>query len=116
VVALVERYLTALVAHDWDGVTETLAPAVVRHGPYLDDITGRDAYVTFLRDTLSALVDHEMDVARVWGTADRVCAELAETVTLDGTRLRTDEAIVFGIEDGRIASVAVYLRRSVELG
>ena len=38
----VERYLTALPAHDWDTVRACLAPGVVRFGPFNDDFRGRD--------------------------------------------------------------------------
>lgn len=110
--AVVRRYLDAMVARDWPGVAATLAPDVVRFGPYQDDVRGRDEYVEFLRGTFDWMQDHVMEVARVWGGDDRVCAELAETVTLDGDRLRTEEAIVFELADGAIRQVAVYLRTS----
>jgi len=111
-VQLVHRYLEALVHQDWNEVRDTLAPDVVRLGPYNDDYTDRDAYIKFLEQTFAWMQDYSMDIARVWGTADRACAELAETVTIDGTRLRTDEAIVFEVHDGQIARVQVFLRQS----
>ena len=111
--SVVERYLDRMVAHDWHGVAATLAVDVVRNGPYRDDFHGRDDYVAFLRSTFAWMQDYEMRVARVWGDDDgRVCAELSETVTLDGKRLRTDEAIVFDLRDGLIGRVQVFLQRS----
>ena len=109
---LVRSYLDAMVARRWDELATTLAPDVVRLGPFQDDIRGREEYVTFLRRTFDWMQDYEMDVARVWGDDERVCAELAETVTVDGDRRRTDEALVFVLADGLIARVAIYLRRS----
>ena len=87
-VAVVEEYLRSLVDHDWEGLSGTLAPDVVRRGPYLDDFQGAEAYVAMLSSTLPALVDYELEVARVWGDGEgRVCAELSETVTINGARL-----------------------------
>jgi hypothetical protein len=46
-----------------------------------------------------------------------VVAELSETVTIDGARLETPEALVFDVgPDGRIARVAVFLRQSFTPG
>ncbi len=114
-VTVVERYLRSLVDHDWEGLEQTLAPDVVRRGPYLDDYRGAPAYTEFLKATLAALTDYELEIARVWGDGDgRVCAELSETVTLDGARLHTDEAVVFDVDSGRIVAVQVFLRKSFD--
>ena len=112
-VQLVDRYLAAMIRRDWAAVRSTLAPAVVRLGPYNDDYTDRDAYVEFLEATFAWMQDYAMEIERVWGSADRVCAELAETVTVDRRRLRTDEAILFDVRDGQITRVQVFLRQSV---
>jgi hypothetical protein len=116
---VVERYLERMVARDWDGLAATLAPDVVRNGPYRDDFTNRDDYVAFLRSMFEWMQDYEMHVARVWGDADGcVCAELSETVTLDGARLRTDEAIVCDVDVTRrpavITRVQVFLQQSYD--
>jgi ketosteroid isomerase-like protein len=113
-VATVRRYLDTMVAHDWEGLAACLAPDIVRLGPYGDDYHGADEYVPFLRRTLESLDGYEMRVDRVAGVApDLVLAELSETVTLDGSRLETPEALVFDLDsDGRIARVAIFLRRS----
>jgi SnoaL-like polyketide cyclase. len=113
-VALVRRYLDAMAARDWDTLRATLASDVVRRGPFNDDFHSRDEYVAFLARTFAWMQDYTLDVARVWGTDERVCAELAETVTLDGRRLRTDEAIVFEITGPTITRVSVFLRQSYE--
>jgi len=113
--ALVRRYLDAMVGHEWDELAATMTVDVVRRGPFQDDYHGRDVYVEFLRATFGWMQDYEMGVDRVWGDRDRVCAELAETVTIDGHRLRTEEAIVFELTDGLIATVSVYLRQSTTI-
>jgi hypothetical protein len=100
-------------ARDWDGLAATLATAVVRNGPYRDDFHGRDDYVAFLRKTFGWMQDYELVVARIWGDAEgTVCAELSETVAIDGARLRTDEAVVFDVVHGAIERVQVFLQRS----
>lgn len=104
-------------ARDWVGLRATLAPDVVRNGPYRDDYTEADAYVAFLRSMFEWMVDYALRVARVWDDgAGRACAELSETVTLDGKRLRTDEAIVFDVDvvAGVITRVQVFLQQSYE--
>lgn len=113
-VAVVLEYLGTMVDHDWEGLAACLAPDVVRLGPYGDDYRGVDDYVAFLRTTLESLEGYAMRVDRVIAAAPTVVlAELSETVTIDGARLETPEAIVFDLApDGRIARVAVFLRRS----
>lgn len=113
-VAVVRRYLDTMVAHDWEGLAACLAPDIERLGPYGDDYHGVDEYMPFLRSTLESLDGYEMRVDRVTAAgSDVVLAELSETVTLDGSRLETPEALVFDLAaDGRIARVAIFLRRS----
>ena len=111
---VVERYLGAMVAGDWEGVAACLSPDVERLGPYGDDYHGVDEYVSFLRRTIESLDDYVMRVDRVSELGPNlVLAELSETVTIDGSRLETPEALVFDLApDGRIARVAIFLRRS----
>jgi limonene-1,2-epoxide hydrolase len=108
----VGRYLAALRTQDWDALRELLAPDVVRHGPYGDDFTDRDAYVTYLAETLATLGGYELDVHRSFGDPTRICVELAETATVGEQRLRTEEAVVFAVTDDRITEVRVFLQRS----
>ena len=109
---VVSGYLAALRAGDWDALRALLAPEVERHGPYGDDFTDRDAYVTFLVETFAMLGDYELEVHRAFGTPTRTCVELAETATVGEQRLRTEEAVVFAVSDGLISDIRVFLQRS----
>jgi ketosteroid isomerase-like protein len=105
-------YLDALAREDWAALRDLLAPDVVRRGPYGDDFHDRDAYVAFLAETFAALTDYELEVHRRLADGRRTCVELAETATLGGRRLRTEEAVVFDVDDGVITGVRVFLQRS----
>jgi len=107
---LVEHYLRALAAQDWDAVEACLSPSVVRDGPFGDDFEGLEDYMSFLRRTMPALPGYEMDIDRVTALgADRVLVELRETVDVDGKPLVTDECLVFALDD-RITRVSIYIR------
>jgi hypothetical protein len=113
-VAAVVRYLDALRSHDWEVVTQCLAHDVERIGPYGDVFRDRDSYVAYLREVLTGLSGYALDVGRVVGAPGTVFVELAETVDDGDARLRTDEGLVFDLDDdGRIRRIAVYLRTSV---
>jgi len=114
---MVRQYLDAMVAHDWETLRACLTDDVERLGPYGDDYHGVDEYVPFLRATIEALEGYVMRVDRVVASRESgdaiVLAELSETVTLDGTRLETPEALVFDLApDHRIARVQIFLRKS----
>src|SRR3954447_1420694 len=109
---VVDRYLAGLAAHDWDAVAATLAPDVVRMGPYRDEYRGREPYTAFLRETVTALGGYQLDVDRVFGSGATVTVELRETVDDGDARLETAEAIVFDTDDGLISKIAVYLQTS----
>jgi ketosteroid isomerase-like protein len=109
---VVERYLEAIRSHDWEALRECVAADVVRVGPYMDRYEGRDAYVAFIADTMPKLRGYEMEVTRVTYASDTLAfAELSETVELDGTPVRTPEALVFELDgDGRIAHIEVFIQ------
>jgi ketosteroid isomerase-like protein len=115
---VVGRYLEAMGARDWDGVAACLVPDVERLGPYGDDYDRVDEYVPFLRRTLESFDGYVMRVDRISELGSNVVlAELSETVTIDGSRLETPEALVFDLApDGRIARVAIFLRSSFNPG
>ncbi len=111
-----------MVAHDWAGVADCLAPDVVRIGPFGDTYSPREGYVAFLADLMPQLSNYSMKVARVTygGTAGpggrpehrAAVAELSETLDVDGAPLETPEALVFDIDAaGQIARIAVYIQR-----
>jgi ketosteroid isomerase-like protein len=112
---VVQRYLTALVEHDWSSLTATLASDVYRIGPYRDVCDGRDAYAAFLEATITALSGYELAVRRMTASGGTVAVELSETVDDAGSRLRTDEVVVFDVAAGLISHVAVYLQTSERL-
>jgi ketosteroid isomerase-like protein len=113
---VVQRYLAALGAGDWNALAETLAPDVERMGPYRDFVRGRTEYAEFLQSTIASLSGYELVVTGVIADGARVAVELHETVddNDDGgdARLRTEETVVFDVRDGLIARIAVYLQTS----
>ena len=112
---VVERYLAALVAHDWGEVETCLAPEVVRMGPFGDTYTPRAAYLAFLRGLMPTLPGYSMEVHRIVGEGPVVLAELSETVEIDGAPLVTPESLVFDVDgSGAITRVAVYIQRPGE--
>ena len=109
---VVERYLAAVVGHDWPALGECVADEVVRVGPYGDRYEGREAYVAFLAGTMPRLPGYEMQIDRVTYLGDRrALAELSETVEMDGNAVRTPEALVFDLDaDGRITHIEIYIQ------
>ena len=109
--ALVERFLHAMGAMEWDAMGAALADDVVRVGPYGDVKRGRAEYVRFIADLLPTLPGYRMDVHRVEGDDRVVVAELSETVDVDGHPLCTDEALVFDLDGSAIVRIAVYVQK-----
>src|SRR5262249_1079768 len=107
---VVERYLAAITAHDWDALAATLNADVVRNGPYRDVYRGRDDYVAFLRELMPSLPGYSMEVSRVTYSGSDAFVELSETATVDGEPMRTEESLVFHIDgDGTIDTVDVFI-------
>ena len=107
----VERYLAAVVAFDWHTLRACVTDDVVRIGPFGDRYTGRDAYAGFLTGLMPTLVDYSMDVHRVGDAGRVVTAELTETMTWDGERVVTHEALVFDVTaDDRIRRITIYIQ------
>ncbi len=87
---IVERYLDAIVSHDWDVVSECVADDVVRVGPYGDRYEGRDEYMAFIADTMPKLKGYVMELHRVtYVNRGLAFAELTETVEFDGKPMLT---------------------------
>lgn len=109
---VVERYLQAVVAHDWKSLASCLAEDVVRVGPFGDTYTPREPYVAFLADLMPTLPGYAMRVDRVVYAGQVAVAQLSETVELDGAPVETPESLVFDLApDGRIARIAIYIQR-----
>ncbi len=109
---IVERYLQAVVGHDWKALESCLAEDVVRIGPFGDTYSPREPYVAFLAGLMPGLPGYSMRVDRVTYAGRRVFAELSETVEVDGAPLETPEALVFDLDDqGLIARIGIYIQR-----
>lgn len=109
---IVERYLDAIAAQDWDVVCECIADDIVRVGPYRDRYAGRDEYLAFISDLMPKLRGYAMTLGRVTYASDALAyVELSETVEVDGKPMRTPEVLVFELgADGRIGRVEVYIQ------
>ena len=110
----VERYLTCMAAHDWDGLAETIADeGLTRDGPFCDRVEGKQRYVAFLRGIISSLKGYRLSVRRVSHVSDRVCyVELSETFDVDGVLTEYPECILFERgDDGLISHVSVFIKQ-----
>lgn len=112
---LIDKYLTAIVAHDWDTVRAVVAEDVVRIGPYGETFEGRGPYVDYLAGLMPHLEDYSMQ-RRAVSCAEggrRAFAELSEHVTMNGKATVTDEVLVFDINGaGLIQRVEIYMRKT----
>jgi ketosteroid isomerase-like protein len=109
---IVERYLRAIAAHDWDVVDECIVDDIVRVGPYGDCYAGRAEYLAFIADLMPRLEGYVMNLERVtYANHALAFAELHETVAVGGKPTVTPEVLVFEIDvDGRIARVDIYIQ------
>jgi SnoaL-like domain len=110
----VERYLTCMAAHDWDGLAATIADhGLVRDGPFCDVVEGKQAYVDFLRGIITSLRGYELRVSRVTHASDRLSyVELSETFEVDGQPTTYPECLVFERDDaGLIGRVSVFIKQ-----
>ncbi len=108
---VIERYLRALDEGDWSTFADCLADhGFTRVGPYGDTYSSKADYVAFLSDLMPTLAGYVLEVSRITDAGDGLAfAELAETVEVDGTPLRTPECLTFELtDDGRIRRVEVF--------
>lgn len=109
---VVTRFLERMVAHDWDAVSDCITDDIVRTGPFGDTYTGRRAYLEFVSNLMPTLQGYSMEIDRVLSGQGWAVAELSETVELDGTPVRTPEALVFELDgDDRISAIRIYIQR-----
>lgn len=114
---VVERYLDAIIGHDWDALAGCLADdEFVRVGPWGDEYPDKAQYVAFIADLMPRLPGYEMRVDRVTYSADgRVAVvELSETVDVDGKPQGTPESLVFDLagdgQDARIRRIQAFIQ------
>jgi hypothetical protein len=110
----VERYLSCMAAHDWDGLAATISDeGLTRDGPFCDRIEGKQRYVDFLSGLIPALRDYELKVQRVSHVSNQVSyVELSETFDVDGVLTEYPECILFERgNDGLISHVSVFVKR-----
>ncbi|AGZ51548.1 nuclear transport factor 2 family protein [Mycobacterium kansasii] len=111
---VVERYLTCLADHDWDGLAATIADdGLTREGPFCDVIEGKQHYVGYLRKVLTDLKDHRLRVQRVAKVDARLSyVELTESFEIDGAPAEWPECILFEQNDsGLICRVSVFFKQ-----
>jgi ketosteroid isomerase-like protein len=110
---VVERYLDAIIGHDWDALAACLADdEFVRVGPWGDEYADKAEYVAFIADLMPKLPGYEMCVDRVTYSGDGQVAvvELSETVDVEGKSHRTPEALVFDLDGDRIRRIQVFIQ------
>ncbi len=110
---VVERYLEAIIAHDWDVFAACLSDGgFERVGPWGDAYRDKAEYVAFISDLMPKLPGYEMRVDRVTysGDARLAVVELTETVDVDGRRHATPEALVFDLDGDRIRRIRVFIQ------
>ncbi|HEY7054807.1 MAG TPA: nuclear transport factor 2 family protein [Mycobacterium sp.] len=111
---VVERYLAAMAAHDWDALAATITDdGIVREGPFCDVVEGKQPYVAFLRGILTALQNYSVDIRRIWQASERVWfVELTETFDVGGNPASYPECILFETgDDGLICYVSVFIKQ-----
>jgi hypothetical protein len=109
----VQRYLTCLAVHDWDGLAATIAQDdLERDGPYCDVVEGKQPYLKFLRGVFASLQGYQLDVQRISHISDRLCyVELTESFDIDGVPTAYPECLVFELNsDCLINRVSVFIK------
>jgi hypothetical protein len=111
---VVERYLTCLADHDWDGLADTIADeGLTREGPFCDLVEGKAHYVAYLRKVITNLQGHRLVVQRVSHVDTRLSyVELTESFEIDGAPAEWPECILFEQgDDGLISRVSVFFKQ-----
>lgn len=111
---VVERYLTCLADHDWDGLADTIADeGLTREGPFCDLVEGKAHYVAYLRKVITNLEGHRLEVQRVSHVDTRLSyVELTESFEIDGAPAEWPECILFEQGDhGLISRVSVFFKQ-----
>ena len=110
----VEEYLSALSDRSWDRLATALADeGLVRNGPFVDVIEGKQAYVEFLRRVCSPFDAYRIDVHRLSRSGDRIVfAEIDEVIDWNGEVNSYPEVLLFELDErGLIRYVSVFMKR-----
>jgi ketosteroid isomerase-like protein len=110
---VVERYLDAIIGHDWAAFASCLSDdGFERVGPWGDTYRGKAEYVAFIADLMPRLPGYEMRVDRVTYSADERVAivELTETVEVDSQPHATPEVLVFDLDGDHIRRIQVFIQ------
>jgi hypothetical protein len=105
----VERFFAWLTAREWDQLATVLSEGVLRIGPFGDQLSGRGAYLDFLRGTVPT--DYRNDVARIVAAPDGSSsfARVTEHLRYVDQEFHLEEVYSFDLdEDGRICRVEIY--------
>jgi hypothetical protein len=109
---VVDQYLEALNAKDWQRLRSTLASeGFERVGPFCDIIGSGDEYAQFLDRVVSELGEYRVDVRRKVERDGTVYVETTESFLHEGTKMEFPEVLVFDTNDGAITRVQVYMMR-----
>src|SRR5437764_14138948 len=109
---VVERYVAALAAFDWDAFADCLADDVVRIGPFNDVRTPKETYVTFLRELMPTLPNYAVELHRTTYAGKVAVAELSETMDIAGQSTTIGEALVLDLDDdGRIKRIDIFIKQ-----
>jgi limonene-1,2-epoxide hydrolase len=110
----VEDYLAAMTDRSWERVAAAIADeGLVRSGPFVDVIEGKQAYVDFLRAVCSPFDSYRLDVHRISRSGDRIVfAEIDEVIGRGGVVSSFPEVLLFELDDGgKIRYVSVFMKR-----
>ncbi len=106
---IVERFFSYLTAREWNDLGTILDQGILRIGPFGDQLTGRQAYLDFLRGTVPA--DYRNDILRIISTPDGLFAfaKVTEHLRYGEEAFHLDEAYSFDIgQDGFFCRVEIY--------
>ncbi len=109
--AIVERYLTCLVEHDWDGLSDLCSPDVIRVGPFSDAYTNRRSYIEYISALMPTLLSYELRPQRIVTDGNVAVVQLAEMMEIGGSGVETKEVLVIDVgDDGLIRRIEIYLQ------
>lgn len=110
---VVEEYLRAFAARDWDAFAAVLADTDLRRvGPFMDVIESKEDYVDFLRHLMPTLVNYEVRVDRVSSMGGgRFVVELSEIFDVAGVQTEYPQADLFEVDgNGKIKGVSIFMK------